>query len=183
MEATLHVAHLPDAGHRVGVDVLTVSEGQSAVGTLDLEPKFLIESYCSGIIHVDAQFDAREIQPVVRQVQRRLHQRRPYPLALPVVTHGHPDTADVTHAPAGRGGLQAEASDHLALHTGHQRIQTLRKLRKSLAPHLGPRERHLQRARHRPWAAEDALKRLVVLRLRVTDGYFHMRLRLRSLAE
>src|SRR5918911_4265007 len=103
MEATLHVARLPDAGHRVGVDVLTVSEGQSAVGTLDLEPKFLIESYCSGIIHVDAQLDAREVQPVVRQVQCRLHQRRPDTLALPVIAYGHPDAADVTHAPAGGG--------------------------------------------------------------------------------
>src|SRR5919107_6200285 len=125
MEATLHVAHLPYAGHRVGVDVLPVSEVQWAVGTLDLEPKFLIESYCSGIIHVDAQLDARDVQPVVRQVQRRLHKRRPYPLALPVVAYGHPDAADVTHAPAGGGGLQAEASNHLSLHTGHQRIQSL----------------------------------------------------------
>ena len=87
----------------------------------------------------------------------RLHQRRPDALALPVVTYGHPDAADVTHAPACGGGVQAEASDHLALHAGHQRIQPLWRLRETLAPHLGPGERELQGACYRARAAEDAV--------------------------
>ena len=29
-----------------------------------------------GVLHVDAQLDARQVQPIVRQVQRRLHKRR-----------------------------------------------------------------------------------------------------------
>src|SRR5829696_548567 len=131
--------------------------------------------YIGGVVHVDAQLDAREVQPVVREVQRRLHQCRSETLALPVVAYGHLDAADVTHAPSCRGGLQAESSDHLALHAGHQRIQTLRWLRETLAPRLGPRERHLQRVRYRPRAAEDAVDLSVIIRLRVTDGYVHVR--------
>src|SRR5215212_8027288 len=97
-----------ETSHGVGVYVLAVPEGEAAVRTLNLEPELLIEGDPGGVVHVDAQFDAREVQPVVREVQRRLHQHRPDTLALPVVAYGHPDAADVTHAPACGGGLQAE---------------------------------------------------------------------------
>src|SRR5215212_3867214 len=100
---------------------------------------------------------------------------RAVPMPLPVVAHCHPDAADVTHAPACGGGLQAEASDHLALHAGHQRIQPLGRLREALSPRLGRRERHLQGARYRPRAAEDTVQRLVVPGLRAADGYLHIR--------
>src|SRR5215207_7449790 len=55
------------------------------------------------------------------------------------------------------------------------RIQSLRLLREALAPRLCPWERHLQCARNRLRAAEDAVQRFVVLGLRVTDGYVHVR--------
>src|SRR5919109_852857 len=92
-----------ETGHGVSVHVLAIPEGEAAVRTLHLEPELLVEGD-SGVVSVDAQLDTGEVQPVVRQVQRRLHQRRPDALAPSVITHGHPDAAEVTHAPAGGGG-------------------------------------------------------------------------------
>src|SRR5215210_2198669 len=113
---------IPQPGHRVGVHVLAIPEGEVMVCALDFEPELLIQGDRGGVVHIDVQLDAREVQPVVRQVQRRLHKRRPDAFTLPVVAHGHPDAADVTHAPAGRRSVQAEASDNLFLHASHQRI-------------------------------------------------------------
>jgi hypothetical protein len=124
-----------------------------------------------GVVHVDAQLDACQVQPVVRQVKHRLHERRPHALALPVVAHGHPDAADVPHAQAGGGGLQADASDHLSFHTGHQRVQSLGWLREPPAPGFRRWEGQLQGARDGLRSAEDAVQGLVVPWLRVANTH------------
>src|SRR5918998_3555509 len=136
-EASEAVDGLPEAGHRIGVHVLTVSEGQAAMGALYLEPKPLVEGHRGRVVHVDAKLDARQVQPVVCQIERRSHQRRPDSLALPVVAHGHPHAADVPHARAVWGGLQAEVSDYLSIHASHQQEQPFRWLGEPLAPSLG----------------------------------------------
>src|SRR5215208_6825488 len=66
-----------------------------------------------GVVSVDAQLDTGEVQPVVRQVQGRLHQRRPDALALPVVVYSHPDIARMPRARVGRHA-QTQLSDHLS---------------------------------------------------------------------
>src|SRR3954468_1358815 len=137
--------------------------------TLDLEPEFLVEGDGGGVVRVDAQLDAREVQPVVSEVEHCPHQGRSYALALPVVAYCHADAGDVTHAPAGGGGEKGDLPDHLVLYAGHQRERPFLRLRETLTPHIGRRKRQLQGARYYQRAAEDAVQRFVVARFGAAD--------------
>src|SRR5215203_6825460 len=98
---------LLSAGHRIGIHVFAAPEGEAVVSALDLEPELLIESDSSGVVDVHGEFDAREVEPVIRQVQGRLHQRGADAPALPVIAHSHADLSHVPPAP--KGGKRPQA--------------------------------------------------------------------------
>ena len=53
-----------------------------------------------------AKLYTRQVEPVVGEVERRFHQRRPDASAPPVIANDHPDLAGVPPAPVGGIGIR-----------------------------------------------------------------------------
>jgi hypothetical protein len=63
---------------------------ESPVGSLYLEPEFLVEGYGRHIICVYAEVQPRKIQPVVCEVEASLQQRGADAPSLPIIPYSYP---------------------------------------------------------------------------------------------
>jgi hypothetical protein len=78
--------------------------------------------------------------------------------------------------PEGGIGFQTKISDHLAIGAGYQRLETLRPLGETLAPHFRRGKRESQGSFDHARAAKDAVYRFVVVRFGIADDYLHRHL-------
>src|SRR5215211_9432982 len=87
---------LPQTSHDVSIYVFAVAICESSVGSLYLEPEFLVEGYGGRIVRVYAEVQPRKIQPVVCEVEASLHQRGADAPSLPTIPYSYPEVSRVS---------------------------------------------------------------------------------------
>lgn len=127
-----------DARHGKRVNVTAVADREGAVRSFDLETGLAIERDSAVVVGVDRQLQAAQSQPIVGEIQRGLHQRRPNALALPAIAHRHADLSDMRPARAAQA-REPEIADHFTRHRGDQAVIRVVILRQPLAPQLRAR--------------------------------------------
>jgi hypothetical protein len=83
-----------ESSHDISVRVLASSQGEPFVGAPYLESELPVERDGGAVVCEDAKVQAREPQPVIREVQGGLQQFRAHPFPLPVVAYGHPEVPE-----------------------------------------------------------------------------------------
>ena len=129
--------------------------------------------YPGRVVHVDFELDPGEVQPVLREVERRLHELRSDAFSLPIFAHSHADAADVAYPRACWGGDQGQFSDYFVACAGDQLVEAFRRVLETLLPKSQSRERELQGADHDGAGPEEPVQGLRVGGFRVPNRYVH----------
>src|SRR5215218_9519565 len=95
-ETPLREPPLPQTSHDVSIYVFAVAICESSVGSLYLEPEFLVEGYGGRIVRVYAEVQPRKIQPVVCEVEASLHQRGADAPSLPTIPYSYAEVSGVS---------------------------------------------------------------------------------------
>ncbi len=158
-----------EARHRVRVGVLAVAQRVRAVRALDLESEVAVQAHRVLVADIHGQFDAQRAEPVVGEVDQRVHQPGADAPVVPVVAHRH---AEVPRVRAARVlvAVQSGVADDLFRGHRHQNVVS----RRIVGPEpLGPlrdrRIRVLQRSQRRSARAEGRRDAFRVRRLRPAD--------------
>jgi hypothetical protein len=102
----------------VSIYVFAVAICESSVGSLYLEPEFLVEGYGGRIVRVYAEVQPRKIQPVVCEVEASLHQRGADAPSLPTIPYSYAKVSRVS-SPRVHVDTQCEVADDLTLYASH----------------------------------------------------------------
>src|ERR671924_1135058 len=112
----------PHARHSVDVDVLAIAEGELLVRALDDEAELLVKLYRRLVVGEDGELEPRKVEPVVGDVDERLHERGADAFRLPLVVHGEADVPGVAAPRPFREEFKPGHGDDLAFDARDQRI-------------------------------------------------------------
>src|SRR6185312_9134628 len=130
------VSRLTHARHRVSVDLLAIAQGELLVRALDDEAELLVELYRGLIVGEDSELEPRKIEPVVGNLDQRLHERGADAFRLPLVVHREADMRGVAAPGRFREQIKPAHGDELAFDARDERIFVLPHGLEALLPHL-----------------------------------------------
>src|SRR5829696_37835 len=87
---------MPQATHNLRVDILAVAKCVLSQSSFKFKSKTLVEVYRSFVISIDFEFEPREIQPVVREIDCRTEERSSNTFALPIRMNTDPESAGMS---------------------------------------------------------------------------------------
>src|SRR5690606_19023341 len=105
--------------------------------------ELLVQGNRPGVVRVDGELDAREVEPSIGQANHFAQQPAAHAATSPRVVDAHPDLANVAAARAAGGDNERRAADDLLLPAGHQHAPVLLPVQASLSPGLPGREGNL----------------------------------------
>jgi hypothetical protein len=157
-----------DTGHRVGIDVFSVTKRKCPMGALDNESVLLVQTDRHLVIGIDRKFEAQQVKPIVGERDGRLQKCRADALVMPLVVNCHSDIADVGPSWA-RDRMNSDLTDDSAINHREQHLSARLLLREKLAPCFCRREWNLKRAGDRLGRLKYALNGLEITRLSVPN--------------
>ncbi len=86
--------------------------------TFDIEAELLIEPDGWRIVSVHFKLEPHQVQPLICEVNRCLHESCAYALVLPIISHCYTDLPNMTTARPLGECTQAKLTDHFILNTG-----------------------------------------------------------------
>src|SRR6266566_3153921 len=107
-----------------------------AESSFTLKPEPFIQAYRWLVVCIDLQLQPRQVEPVIRQIKGRAHQRRSDALALPLIVHAHSDCANMPPTGAVLESLHPEHSHHLIANDCHQVVGAVTWIREPPPPML-----------------------------------------------
>jgi hypothetical protein len=120
------------------------------------------------VVHVNAEIQPSQTQPVVGEVQTDFYQRRADALALPVVAHHYPEVPRMPR-PRVRVDAERELPNDLVPYAGQEREAAVSFSGQLFSHCLLRGERYTVRSGHSPWGGVDAVNSLVIFRFAARD--------------
>ena len=159
----------PQPRHHISIDIVAITIAVSDQCAFDEEAEFFVEPHGRFVVGVDFQLQPAQVQPLVRQVNGRLHERRTHALTLPIVAYRHANVSGVTATWVVRGRVHRQLAHHFALDAGHQFVLPFFRLCQTLAPPLEGGEGHLRGAPDNFRPCHNSMDSFVVTWFRPTD--------------
>src|SRR5262249_33307382 len=164
-----------DSRHRVSVHKLSFAEGELAKRAFNLKSEFAIQRDRGFIVSENGQFDSRQVQPFVGQINHGPHHRRPDAFALPVVAHHHSDLG-LMPEPRPRRGLQADYAYNVAVNDSDQNVVAVHAFSQLFTNGFESAVRQLQRIADDQRRGVTLPQRFGVRRLSFANGDVHIML-------